>query len=71
MRRVLDDHAAVMIGELYLPMERLAAYYSSGVHLPFNFHLLSTPLKRPRSCISRRELRGGPPAGRLAQLGTR
>jgi alpha-glucosidase len=43
MRRALDDHDAVMIGELYLPMERLAAYYGSGVHLPFNFHLLSTP----------------------------
>jgi alpha-glucosidase len=43
MRRVLDDHDAVMIGELYLPIDRLAAYYGSGVQLPFNFHLLSTP----------------------------
>jgi alpha-glucosidase len=45
MRRVLDEHVAVMIGELYLPIERLVAYYGSGVHLPFNFHLLSTPWK--------------------------
>jgi glycosidase len=43
MRRVLDGHDAVMIGELYLPIERLVTYYGSGVHLPFNFHLLSTP----------------------------
>jgi alpha-glucosidase len=43
MRRVLDEYDAVMIGELYLPIERLVAYYGSGVHLPFNFHLLSTP----------------------------
>ena len=42
MRRVLDEYDAVMIGELYLPIERLVAYYGSGVHLPFNFHLLST-----------------------------
>jgi alpha-glucosidase len=45
MRRVLDEHDAVMIGELYLPIERLVAYYGSGVHLPFNFHLISTPWK--------------------------
>ena len=43
MRRVLDDHEAVMIGELYLPIEALVAYYGSGVHLPFNFHLIFTP----------------------------
>ncbi len=43
MRRVLDDHGAVMIGELYLPIEALVAYYGSGVHLPFNFHLIFTP----------------------------
>jgi alpha-glucosidase len=43
MRRVLDDLDAVMIGELYLPIEALVAYYGSGVHLPFNFHLIFTP----------------------------
>jgi len=35
-----------MIGEAYLPIDRLVAYYGvnlSGFHLPFNFHLLSTP----------------------------
>jgi alpha-glucosidase len=35
----------VMIGELYLPIERLMAYYGTdgrGLHLPFNFHLILT-----------------------------
>ncbi len=41
MRRVLDEYDAVMIGELYLPIERLVAYYSLGVHLPFNFQLVT------------------------------
>jgi alpha-glucosidase len=35
----------VMIGEAYLPIDRLMAYYGAdlgGFHLPFNFHLIST-----------------------------
>jgi alpha-glucosidase len=35
----------VLIGEIYLPVERLVAYYGAdldGVHLPFNFQLLQT-----------------------------
>jgi alpha-glucosidase len=48
MRRVADAYSGerVLIGEAYLPIERLMAYYGrdlSGFHLPFNFHLLSTP----------------------------
>jgi alpha-glucosidase len=47
MRRVADAYRdRVMIGEAYLPIDRLMAYYGqnlSGFHLPFNFHLLSTP----------------------------
>jgi alpha-glucosidase len=47
MRRVVDefDHR-VLIGEIYLPIERLVAYYGTdlaGAHLPFNFTLLSAP----------------------------
>jgi len=45
MRRVVDEFSArVLIGEIYLPVERLVAYYGrdlTGVHLPFNFSLLS------------------------------
>jgi len=44
MRRVVDEFSnRVLIGEIYLPIERLVAYYGrdlTGVHLPFNFSLL-------------------------------
>jgi alpha-glucosidase len=44
MRRVIDEFDdRVLIGEIYLPIERLTAYYGrdlSGVHLPFNFSLI-------------------------------
>jgi alpha-glucosidase len=44
MRRVLDSYPdRVLIGEIYLPVERLVQYYGvnlTGVHLPFNFQLL-------------------------------
>jgi alpha-glucosidase len=48
MRRVLGEYGEdrVLIGELYLPIERLVRYYGeggSGVQLPMNFHLISTP----------------------------
>jgi alpha-glucosidase len=44
LRRVLDEYAdRVMIGELYLPIDRLVTYYGpnlDGAQLPFNFQLL-------------------------------
>jgi alpha-glucosidase len=47
MRRVVDEFdRRVLIGEIYLPIERLVAYYGTdltGAHLPFNFTLLSAP----------------------------
>jgi alpha-glucosidase len=47
MRRVLDDYTdRMMVGEIYLPLERLMTYYGSegaGVHLPFNFQLIELP----------------------------
>jgi alpha-glucosidase len=49
MRAVLDQYGdRVLIGEIYLPYERLVAYYGShpdrpGAHLPFNFRLLLVP----------------------------
>jgi alpha-glucosidase len=46
MRRVTDEfEARVLIGEIYLPLHRLVAYYGKdlgGAHMPFNFALLST-----------------------------
>src|SRR3712207_1703009 len=48
MRRVANAYPGdrLLIGEAYLPIDRLMLYYGadlSGFHLPFNFHLLSTP----------------------------
>ncbi len=45
MRQVLEDYSdeLLMIGETYLPVDRLVAYYGpnlTGAQLPFNFNLL-------------------------------
>ncbi len=44
MRDVVDGYDdRLLIGEIYLPLERLVLYYGSdgrGLHLPFNFQLL-------------------------------
>ncbi|MGA0594201.1 alpha-amylase family glycosyl hydrolase [Enterovirga sp. CN4-39] len=44
MRRILDEYKdRVLIGEIYLPTDRLVTYYGkdlSGAHLPFNFQLI-------------------------------
>ncbi|SIO11580.1 alpha-glucosidase [Bradyrhizobium erythrophlei] len=46
MRRVIDGFdSCVLIGEIYLPLHRLVAYYGNdlaGAQMPFNFALLST-----------------------------
>jgi alpha-glucosidase len=46
MRGVIDEYEArVLIGEIYLPFEKLVTYYGRdlrGCHLPFNFSLLLT-----------------------------
>jgi alpha-glucosidase len=48
MRKVIDEYdERLLIGEIYLPLERLMDYYGNegrpGVHLPFNFQLLNCP----------------------------
>jgi alpha-glucosidase len=47
MRGVLEEYEdRLMIGEIYLPVDRLVDYYGrdgNGAHLPFNFHLITTP----------------------------
>lgn len=47
LRRVVDEYEErVLIGEIYLPVERLVTYYGAnleGAHLPFNFQLLEAP----------------------------
>jgi alpha-glucosidase len=47
MRAVLDAYGGrVLVGELYLPIKRLMAYYGrdlKGAQLPFNFQLIDAP----------------------------
>ena len=47
MRRLFDRYEQrVLIGEIYLPIEKLVDYYGRehpGAHLPFNFHLILAP----------------------------
>jgi len=47
MRALADSYGdRVLVGEIYLPVERLMAYYGQsgeGVHLPFNFQLIDAP----------------------------
>ncbi|HEV2147995.1 MAG TPA: alpha-amylase family glycosyl hydrolase [Longimicrobiaceae bacterium] len=47
MRRTTDEYPGrVLIGEAYLPFGRLVRYYgvaSPGMHLPLNFHLITSP----------------------------
>jgi alpha-glucosidase len=47
LRGVLDEYPErVMIGEIYLPMDRLVAYYGEdllGCQLPYNFYLVTNP----------------------------
>ncbi|MBI4526857.1 MAG: DUF3459 domain-containing protein [Deltaproteobacteria bacterium] len=49
MRSALDEYdERMMVGEIYLPVERLIAYYGAsgkGAHLPFNFQLIGLPWK--------------------------
>ena len=52
MRAVLDAYPdRVLIGEIYLPVERLVAYYGrdrKGAQLPFNFQLIFAAWNRHR-----------------------
>jgi alpha-glucosidase len=67
MRRVTDEFPdRVLIGEIYLPLERLVAYYGrdlAGMHLPFNFSLLSTSWDAPSIARLIAEYEAALPAG--------
>jgi alpha-glucosidase len=49
MRGVIEEYDdRMLVGEIYLPVERLMAYYGAsgqGAHLPFNFQLIRLPWK--------------------------
>ncbi|MDM0002633.1 alpha-amylase family glycosyl hydrolase [Variovorax sp. J22P240] len=75
MRRVVDafsdTHSSrVLIGELYLPLSRLVAYYGlnargvlEGVQLPFNFQLIATEWQAARIDRLVRDYEAALPAG--------
>ncbi len=60
MRSVMDEYEErVLIGEIYLPIEKLLTYYgvNDEAHLPFNFQLVELPWQAPviREAIARYE----------------
>ena len=67
MRGVLDEYDdRVLIGEIYLPIERLMAYYGRdlrGAHLPFNFALIDTAWSAPALAATIAEYEAALPAG--------
>ncbi|UWQ19965.1 alpha-amylase family glycosyl hydrolase [Jannaschia sp. W003] len=68
MRRLAEEMGhRLLVGEIYLPYERLVAYYGdngSGVHLPFNFALISTTWKAaPLAALIREYESHLPPGG--------
>ncbi len=75
LRRVLDEFPdRVLLGEIYLPIERLVAYYGrelEGTHLPFNFTLLQAPWRARDIAKLIDDYEAALPRGRLAQLGAR
>ncbi len=67
MRDVLEEYRdRVLIGEIYLPLERLVSYYGknlSGAHLPFNFQLIHTTWNAREIASLVREYEAALPAG--------
>jgi alpha-glucosidase len=67
MRQVVEAYSdRVLIGEIYLPLKRLVAYYGdrlAGVHLPFNFQLLFTAWKASSVALLIEEYERALPAG--------
>jgi alpha-glucosidase len=68
LREVADAYEdRVLIGEIYLPIEKLMIYYgldNQGVHLPYNFQLLSLPWEPGRLAAAVDEYEGAlPPEG--------
>jgi alpha-glucosidase len=65
MRAVLDEYdERMMIGEIYLPIHKLVAYYGAegrGANLPFNFMLLLLPWEAQRIALAIDEYEGALP----------
>lgn len=67
LREVIDSYPdRVLIGEIYLPLERLVAFYGKaleGVHLPFNFQLIFAEWNPPEIARTISEYESALPAG--------
>jgi len=66
MRKVVDAYGdRVIIGEIYLPIQQLMAYYgpqNDGAHIPFNFLLLNLPWHAPEISAAIDQYEGALPA---------
>jgi alpha-glucosidase len=67
MRQMMDEYdERVLIGEIYLPIQRLVMYYgedNGGAHLPFNFQLINLPWEAPRILAAIEEYESALPPG--------
>jgi alpha-glucosidase len=67
MRKVVEGYPdRVLIGEAYLPVERLMAYYGvdlAGLHLPFNFQLIHAQWEAATIAAIARSYEAALPAG--------
>ena len=52
MAETIAERGGVMVGELYLPFERLVRYYAAGVHMPSNRHPNPSTPWEPRALAS-------------------
>ena len=67
LRDLVDGYGnRVLIGEIYLPVERLMTYYGHdlrGAHLPFNFQLIDAPWSAAALAAIVRDYEAALPAG--------
>lgn len=67
IRGVLNEFPdRIMIGEIYLPITKLVKYYgvdNTGVHLPFNFQLITLPWSSQKISAAIQEYEGALPPG--------
>jgi alpha-glucosidase len=67
MRGVVDSYdERLLIGEIYLPVEKLVSYYGQdlgGAHLPFNFQLIRAPWTAAEIARIIRDYEAALPAG--------
>ena len=65
MRKLLNTYSEkVLIGEIYLPIKQLVAYYGvnqQGAHLPFNFQLLILPWDAQKIAVAIDQYEGALP----------